>query len=213
MLRSALDHLVVTAGSREGGVAYLTDLLGVTPREGGEHSRMGTHNALLRLGETAYLEVIAANPHAPAPARPRWFGLDRDGADGQPRLATWVVRTNDIHAAIGRSSVSLGPVEAMTRGSLSWLVTIPPDGNLLLGGAAPALIQWSGAHPAATLPDAGCWLEELTIRHAQTDWLEAFLRDVGFGGAVVLERPTASHQAGLRARIRTPGGVVLLGGP
>jgi hypothetical protein len=38
---------------------------------------MGTHNRLLKLGEGFYLELIAIDPQAPPPGRPRWFGLDR----------------------------------------------------------------------------------------------------------------------------------------
>lgn len=213
MLRSALDHLVITAGSRERGAAHLAALLGVALREGGEHPRMGTHNALLRLGEAAYLEVIAVNPQAPAPARPRWFELDRDGPDAQPRLATWVVRTNDIHRASGLTAAPLGQVEAMTRGSLSWHITIPSDGHLPWGGVIPTILQWSTpSHPATLLPDMGCSLEALEIRHANADRLESMLTDIGFDGPVELGRPSSGRPAGLSARIQTPGGVVLLGG-
>lgn len=49
---------------------------------------MGTHNLMLRLGDSSYLEIIAINPAAPAPGRPRWFALDRLAGDGSPRLAT-----------------------------------------------------------------------------------------------------------------------------
>lgn len=211
MLRSALDHLVITAGTRAAGMAYVADVLGVAMREGGEHPRMFTHNALLRLGEAEYLEVIAANPDAPAPARPRWFDLDRHGADAEPRLVTWVVRTSDIQAAASRSPIPLGQIEAMTRGSLSWLITIPPDGSLPLGGAGPDLIQWSTTeHPAASLPDMGCRLEELVIHHAEADRLEEFLKDIGFEGRVACARPEPNHGPGLTARMRTPTGSVLI---
>ena len=55
-----LDHLVVTAPTLEGGVEYVADCLGVLPVPGGVHPRMGTHNALVRLGTSQYLEVIGA---------------------------------------------------------------------------------------------------------------------------------------------------------
>ena len=67
-LRSVIDHLVVTACSREAGSAWIAERLGVAPRLGGEHAKMGTHNALVRLGETIYLEVIAVNPDAARPS-------------------------------------------------------------------------------------------------------------------------------------------------
>ena len=37
---------------------------GVAPQPGGKHVAMGTHNALLRLGERVYLEIIAIDPEA-----------------------------------------------------------------------------------------------------------------------------------------------------
>lgn len=208
-MTSAIDHLVVTARSRDEGIAWLADLLGVAPVMGGEHARMGTHNALVRLGDAAYLEVIAPNPRAPRPDRPRWFDLDRLPPAAAPRLATWVVRASDIDAAVAAAALPLGPIEAMTRGTLEWRITIPPDGGLVLDGAAPSLIQWAGhEHPAAALPDQGCRLEGLTIRHPRADRLAAMLRDIGFDGPLTLSPSTEDWALG--AAIHTPAGVCVL---
>ena len=40
MLRSQLDHIVVTAPSLEGGVESIRQALGVAPQVGGEHPRL-----------------------------------------------------------------------------------------------------------------------------------------------------------------------------
>lgn len=210
MLTAALDHIVVTAGSRAAGVAHIADLLGVAPQQGGEHAHMGTHNALLRLGAACYLEVIAVNPHAPAPGRPRWFGLDQLDPLTSPRLAGWVVRTSDITASAAGSALPRGPIETMTRDAWRWQITIPRDGSLLLDGAAPSLIEWStSVHPADALPDVGCSLVMLEIRHAQYDLLAAWLHEIGFVGPVTLA-PPAAGQPVLLAHIRTPHGVCTL---
>ena len=151
-----IDHLTVTAFSLEVGAAFVSQVLGVMPQRGGEHPRMGTHNLLLRLGDTLFLEVIAPNPVAQAPARPRWFGLDRLGADSSPSLSTWVARTADIQASAAAASEPLGEIEPMSRGTLNWLITIPADGCVPLSGCAPALIEWhADVHPAAGLHDQG----------------------------------------------------------
>jgi hypothetical protein len=213
LLTSVIDHLVVTAGSRESGCAWIMEVLGVAPRPGGDHTRMGTHNALVRLGEALYLEVIAVNPAAATPSRARWFGMDRLATSAPPRLATWVVRTTDIDAAAARASVPLGSIEEMTRDSLTWRITIPDDGCVPLNGAAPSLIQWSGTdHPAAALPDVGCELESLEIRHRDVNALRALLREMAFDGPVVLS-PAESGRSDLTARIRTPAGPRVLGEP
>ncbi|MDQ5946917.1 MAG: hypothetical protein QG619_2348, partial [Pseudomonadota bacterium] len=135
-----IDHLAVTAPSLAAGSAFVQEVLGVAPQAGGEHPRMGTHNLLLRLGDSLFLEVIAANPQVPAPDRPRWFGLDHVAPDTLPVLSTWVVRSTDIHASTAAATEPLGIVEPMSRGALDWLITFPADGSSPLDGVAPALI-------------------------------------------------------------------------
>lgn len=82
-----LDHLVVAARDLDSGARWLERQLGVPLVPGGAHVLMGTHNRLLRLagGERLYLELIAIDPAAAPPSRPRWFGLDDPAL--QARLA------------------------------------------------------------------------------------------------------------------------------
>jgi hypothetical protein len=68
----ALDHLVVAAATLPEGVAHVERLLGVEMSAGGQHVFMGTHNAVLRLGNDCYLEVIAIDPSLPAPPGRIW---------------------------------------------------------------------------------------------------------------------------------------------
>ena len=96
---SSIDHIVVVASSLDIGIKYVYEKLGVMPQKGGVHEKMGTHNYLLNLGNSTYLEVIAINPDSPKPGRPRWFGLDTIETAAKPRLLTWVARTDDINAA------------------------------------------------------------------------------------------------------------------
>jgi hypothetical protein len=197
---SRIDHIVVTAASLEEGVDHVRRQLGVEMQKGGEHARMGTHNCLLKLGEQLYLEVIAANPAAPHPGRPRWFQLDEPDSVRSPRLATWVARCDDIRAV---APASLGKVEAMTRGSFEWLITVPADGRLPLQGLAPTLIQWrSSAHPADTLKDLGCSLVGFEGSHPRPEKVRDFLKSIGFEG----EFPVSKGEAGLVARLLTPAG-------
>lgn len=142
----AFDHLAVAAETLEAGAAFLEDRLGVAPDPGGAHPRMGTHNRLLSLGPEAYLELIAIDPAAPSPDRPRWFGLD--GFRGAPRLVGWVARTTALRPPPGTS------VSAQSRGDLRWQIALPEDGRPMAGGALPMLIDWQGGpHPAPRLPD------------------------------------------------------------
>jgi hypothetical protein len=206
MLRSHIDHLVVTAPSLESGVEYVREALGVAPQPGGEHARMGTHNCLLKLGETVYLEVLAVNAAAPAPDRPRWFQLDEPESVQVPRLMTWVVRTTDIKAALAASPVVSGYVTPMSRGELNWLITIPRNGSLPLQGVAPTLIQWQGPQPASALTDCGCLLQRLEGFHARAEKVRAMLEAIGFQGEFSVSTVQSGEPAHLVAYIQTPAG-------
>ena len=163
MLR--LDHLAVSAMFLEAGVDRVEAALGVPMAGGGVHSHMGTHNRLLSLGDL-YLEVIAVNPSAPDPARPRWFDLDR--FSGRPRLTSWVAQCDDMRAELAVSPAGAGIPVALSRDAYHWTMAVPDDGRLPFDGAFPALIQWQGtAHPTQALPDQGVRLTLLEIFHPQ----------------------------------------------
>ncbi len=164
----SLDHLVFGADNLERGTAWMMRALGVPPRGGGKHRLMGTHNSLWRLGD-AYLEVIAIDPDAPSPDRPRWYGLDEPELEYQmidaPRLLTWVLRTDDIAHSVAHCTHDPGPVTALTRGDLEWTMTVPEDGHPLYRGAFPTLIEWSKQSdpPSRTLPNDGLKLSRFSI--------------------------------------------------
>lgn len=187
-------------------------LLGVRPQPGGEHPRMGTHNLLLRLGEATFLEVISINPSAPQPSRPRWFGLDQLAADGEPRLACWVARTDDIRIALSQATEHLGEPEPMSRGSLDWHISIPQDGSLLLEGTAPVLIQWqASAHPASSMQDKGCRLVKLELLHPDPARLNALLGSLYFADSKTLLMVAQAPVPCLVAHIDTPHGLRIIG--
>jgi hypothetical protein len=152
-----LDHLVVAARTLDEGLAWCEATLGIVPTAGGRHDFMGTHNRVFSIATAAwpltYLEIIAIDPQAPAPGRPRWFALD--GFDGPPRLLHWVARCADVDAA-RRSAIDAGqpdpgPVVDAARGTLRWRITVPDDGALV----APTLIEWASPHPVLSMPASG----------------------------------------------------------
>jgi hypothetical protein len=158
-----LDHLAVSAANLDLGAAHVETALGVAPQAGGRHALMGTHNRLLSLGPSEYLEVIAIDPAAGRPAHPRLFGLDH--FSGPPRLTNWICAVDDLDAAAAALPGS-GAGLSLARGDYVWRMSVPPDGALPFDGAQPALIQWESAlHPAARLADCGCRLARLTVSH------------------------------------------------
>lgn len=171
---AAIDHLVVSARSLDEGADWVEAALGARPGPGGVHASMGTHNRLLGLGPDLYLEVIAADPAAPHPGRARWFALD--GFAGAPRLTHWVVRVDDLDAALASAPEGAGVATPFARGDFRWRFGLPGDGRLPFGDAFPALIEWEGAaHPAPRLPDSGLRLDRLEIVHPRAKALAAAL--------------------------------------
>jgi Glyoxalase-like domain len=172
-----LDHLVLAARTLDDGVAWCEATLGIVPGPGGEHALMGTHNRLFGIASArfprAYFEVIAINPKAPPPGRARWFDLDdpalQRAVAREPRLIHWVVRCDDIRAAVAALRVAgiergevLQAERNTPRGMLRWQITVRADGQRLFGGALPTLIQWGrdGAFEAhAPSPASGSGMQ------------------------------------------------------
>jgi hypothetical protein len=206
-VNSELDHMVIVAPTLEEGAQFCQRMLGICLEPGGSHPRMGTHNRVATLGGGIYLEVIAVDPAAKAPAVPRWFGLDE--ALALPRLAGFVARTNHIDRA---ASVlpSLGQVNAMERGDMQWRITIPQDGRLVENGCIPSLIQWpEGIHPTIGMLDSGYRLESLTVYHPEPQWLSAQWAAIGIrsGGKLCLQQAEPGRAGSFMIRVMAPDGL------
>ena len=226
-MSTALDHLVVLADSLEQGVAWCEAQLGVTPGPGGEHPLMGTHNRLLRIDSPnfpqAYLEIIAIQPERQplrAPPLRRWFDMDDAALQAQlraqgPQLGHWVARTDALDAALVACSArgwERGPALAASRmtpqGLLQWRISVRDDGQRLLGGVLPTLIEWGAVHPTSAMPASGLQLQALTVQHPQAQALQALADALELHGVQWREGPAA-----LQAQLHTPRGEVTLGSP
>ena len=221
---NSVDHLVVLAPSLAEGVAWCEATLGVVPGPGGEHPLMGTHNRLIPVNTAvfprAYLEIIAINREA-VPQRAvgakRWFDLDDDTLQARlraqgPQLAHWVAQVPDLPQALATLSaqgIDRGQVVAASRptpqGLLRWQISVRDDGQRLLGGCLPKLIQWGDTHPTQGMADQGVALESLALAHPQAGALRQALDAVGLG-----DIPVHTGPARLQARLRTPRGPVNL---
>lgn len=206
--RLQFDHLVIAASSLKVGVEYLEGLLQVPLQQGGQHEKMGTHNALLRLGTNCYLEVIAIDQSLPKPQRIRWFGLDcntvRKHISEKPRLLHWVVRTTDFSLIHSKIPQSLGRIIDMSRGDLCWKITVPDDGTLPAKGILPSVIQWlSTTHPASRLPDQGCSLSSLEATLPDVDSVQRQISTMGLQDIIKISQGSVPQ---LKAIIQTPHG-------
>jgi hypothetical protein len=211
-MKVAPDHLVVGCATLEEGIDHLARLTGATAVAGGTHALMGTHNALMKLGPGLYLELLAIDPDAPPPGRPRFFDLDkpamRDALAASPQLIGWAAHTDDLDDALLRATIAPGVATRMMRGDLAWRLTIPEDGVRPEGGVLPALIEWPpGVHPADRLPDGGVTLAELAASHPSPATIRDALAAWKLGEAM---RVSYAASPRLAAMLRTPRGLVAL---
>ena len=168
-MTARFDHLVIGAADLRQGADWAQATLGATIPAGGAHPLMRTHNLLARL-PAGYLEIIAADPDAPAAGRPRWYGLDspvtRALITERPRPIAWVLAVDDLEAAAARAAWDAGEILTATRGDLSWRISVPADGSVV-EGVLPALIEWPASlgHRAPTdrMADLGLALRSLRL--------------------------------------------------
>ncbi|MGY4309566.1 hypothetical protein ACVIJ6_006809 [Bradyrhizobium sp. USDA 4369] len=187
-----LDHLSIIAPTLAEGVKHVRESLDVDIPFGRKHDYMGTHNHLLSLGGGIYLEVIAVDPHASAPVLPRWFGLDDSGSvreawDRGQRLRGWVANTRNIDQHLEKYGSLLGEKRCLFAGGSEFFFSVPCDGSLPMGGAAPSLIDRRGREPSIP-PTAqlGCKLISVRLEHPQVEVLGSLFADLGVNDAVDL---------------------------
>jgi hypothetical protein len=173
-----LDHLAYAVPHLDSAVAGLERRLGVRAAAGGKHRGLGTHNALLSLGEGAYLEVIAPDPEQPEPSQPRPFGLDQATA---PALVAWCAKAPEIDERVARArdaGYDPGPVLQLGRDrpdgtSVEWRFTFPTGAG---DGLVPFLIDWGESpHPSLDAP-GGLTLVSLRGEHTDPDTVIPLLR-------------------------------------
>ena len=168
----------------------------------------GTRNFLMALGPASYLEIVGPDKEAPAPSRPRWFGID---TLAEPRLVAWAARAEGLEGVVARAAaagVALGRVAAGSRETaegqrLSWRFTDPRV--VVEGGVVPFLIDWGETpHPALSAP-RGAILKELQAEHPEPQRAQKALALLGLTLSV-----RRGPIAALTALLETPKGVLQL---
>jgi Glyoxalase-like domain len=167
-LLNRIDHLVYATPDLDRSVEEIERLLGVRATPGGQHPGRGTRNALVALGPTSYLEIIAVDPEQPRPKDPRAFGIDELKVS---RLVAWSIKGENLEQlrkeAISKG-VLLGEVKIGRRRrtdgvELAWQVT---DYSVTVAdGIVPFFIDWgSSPHPADSAVQ-GASLIDLSAEH------------------------------------------------
>jgi glyoxalase-like protein len=204
MVATAVDHLVYGVANLQTGIDELERSLGVRAAGGGQHLGRGTHNALLALGGTSYLEIIAPDPEQKRAPGALMFGLE---TLRRSQLIGWAIRTAKIDALVAKARATgydPGPIESMERlrldgTALQWRLTSMPFSHSSF--VVPFVIDWgASSHPSESAP-AGVALVALRIEHPDPVGIQAAL------GALQLDVPVAhGPEPALIAVLDTPRG-------
>lgn len=200
-----LDHILYAVPNLQKGIADFEKLTGVRPAYGGKHPKLGTHNALVSLGEEIYLELIAPDPDRGIPFENMIFDIGKINA---PKIITWAARSTDINE-LGAKIQILG-IEDGKR--------ITEDGAVLKwktarmteftdhSGIVPFVIQWvSAPHPASTAP-RGCELLQFSAEHPSPDKFSKLSSELSFSFKIA-----ESQSVRLKVKINSPKGVIEIG--
>jgi hypothetical protein len=182
-LAATIDHLLWGSRDLDEAVEALQARSGVRAAAGGHHPELGTHNALARLGDRVFLEVIAPDPAlVPGEFSRRLATL------AEPTLLMWAARTTDATATATRARAA-GYGALVTDGH-----RVRPDGQVLrwvnvfvsghgAGTLVPFFVEWRGPHPAADAP-AGLALASFTLETPQPTTVRTVLDALGVKVAI-----------------------------
>ncbi len=202
------DHIILTTIDLSSGMDYVENLFGIRPVFAGQHLGLGTHNALLSLGNRTYFEVIAPDPKQDIDKNKLWINISDDPT---PQLSRWVAQTDQLTtiAKIGaEQNIPLGDIRPGSRTQtdgtpISWEATFPDVENF--GGLLPFFINWGNSkHPSESLPLAGS-LEKISGTHPQADLIKKYWQYLGIPYEV---KPGPKPQ--LHAWIKTKKGLIEL---
>lgn len=201
-----IDHLVYCVPDLHQAMKIFSEKCGVEVVYGGQHLSIGTHNALLNIGNGAYLEFLAIDPSNTNIQGSRWMGMD---LIDQPTFTRWAIKTNNLEqdtTILKKVNAEMGNIFAGSRkkadgSTLNWAMALPlalPEVEIL-----PFMIDWKDSiHPTATLA-TGCQLLTLGATHPTPELVQPTLNALGTNLKVKKD-----SKAKLYARIQTPMGIL-----
>ena len=193
MTQTIIDHLVIGAAELDKATKQIQSFIKAEFLAGGKHPLMATHNRLIKLQNSLYIEIIAADPSASLPRSPtrknRWFSLDSNATQKRlsraPQPLCWVVAVNDIEKTSMHCGYNPGRIIEMTRGNFSWKITVSETGDLPESGVLPIFIEWpNGKHPTKTMPESNISLEKLTLSHPHPSGIKHILSKLNINGPI-----------------------------
>jgi hypothetical protein len=181
-LLARIDHIVYATPDLDREVDRLANTLGVRATTGGQHLGRGSRNALISLGPTYYLEILAPDPAQPPPEKSHWAGFDTLRA---PKIVTWVANATDLEklsAEAAQQGIKLGKVNPGGRKRpdgvvLTWKLT--DLSTAVADRIVPGFIDWGETpHPARSSAQ-GARLVDFRAEHPNPEPVQKMLKQLG----------------------------------
>ena len=163
-----LDHVVIAANNLDEGTSYVENKLNVKLSNIGYHRDMGTHNRVVKISKSVYLEVISIDPNCGHLNSKRWFNLDSLKLQSQlrksPQVIGYVIENVDI-----KILKYYEPFFKASRGEYKWKFAMPATKARILAdqshlnGIIPSLINWESEKPINKMQDNHLNLEKIQV--------------------------------------------------
>ena len=163
-----LDHVVIAANNLDEGTSYVENKLNVKLSNIGYHRDMGTHNRVVKISKSVYLEVISIDPNCGNLNTKRWFNLDSLKLQSQlrksPQVIGYVIENVDI-----KILKYYEPFFKASRGEYKWKFAMPGNNASFLAdqthlnGIIPSLINWESEKPINKMQDNHLNLEKIQV--------------------------------------------------
>ena len=180
-----LDHIVFGSYTLEEGTEFVENILQTKLSDIGYHKEMGTHNRVVRISETVYLEVIAIDPKISNLKNRKWFNLDNPNLQSKlkklPQIIGYVIEYKDINI-----SKYHDPFFEASRSNHKWQFAMPTnktnivDSEIISTGVIPSLISWKSKKPIYQMKKNQFEIISLEIGLSETlNNFNAFLKSFG----------------------------------
>ena len=211
-----LDHIVIAINDLDEGIRQIERTTGVRPKEDGSDAQLGTHSAIIALGEKTFLEIIAPDPKAdPAlvDAELKPLFLDRIRTYESLTPFSWAIGTSNIERTVAfarRSSTRTAEVMPGSRKrgwgratGWEWTRVVRPESYVM-----PLFVQWdAGSKPPQDRAPGGCTLSALEVFSRVYKSVHALIATM----QVDVESAGAEHES-INLRLDCPRGEVLFEG-
>jgi hypothetical protein len=201
-----LDHILYAGPDRDGMIEDFARLSGVRAGIGGVHPGLGTHNALVSLGPHCYFELIATDPAQDVPGSMGDLFRRYDS----PRLFAYMVRASDLEGirdVLAEQGIAADLFAASRQTpdgrTLRWRLLMPDDNRF--GNCLPKFIDWLDTPLPGGSAVPGCSLIDFHVGHPDAHALSELL-----GRLDIAIDLAAADRPCLRARLRTPNGVLIM---